>query len=135
MYERRNEFVNSLVGKVIPTDKLIAFMVDKEIQVNFYNASSVRARLGLMSDKYEEMPLTEAAEDKFGDRAWGNLLFVSLYADYYDHATNNCWFGYGNDCYRENYKLIELYDLLEAVGMEVSDEETALLNGDHEVYR
>ena len=85
------------------------------------------------------LKLDPDVKDKFGvikddvERLPEYYLFLHTYVAFADGQ--RCCFDSYKEIYQKNDTLAEIYAFLCACGYEMSDEETALLNGKHEIYK
>ena len=85
------------------------------------------------------LKLDPDVKDKFGvikddvERLPEYYLFLHIYVSLVDGQ--RCCFDNYKEIYQKNDTLAEIYAFLTACGYEMSDEETALLNGKHEIYK
>ncbi len=65
-----------------------------------------------------------------------NVIPALIYREMIDNQSRRCWedYTYNPPKYKRNVCLELVYDWLTLLGYEMSDEETALLNGTHELY-
>lgn len=139
-YNLRLEFVKSLVNKSkikdcekICLDTLIN-SCDKYGYINgSCNDNKTYEKLG-MYDGYFDKEKFISHKEQFPA---GHMVAI-VYAHLHDFDTLNCFESYysssKSNFYCGNKHLEKIYDFLEALGYEISDEEKSILNGTHPIY-
>lgn len=139
-YNLRLEFVKSLVNKSkikdcekICLDTLINDCEEYGYISGSYNDNKTYKKLGMYEGYFDKGKFISHKEQFPA----GHMVAI-VYAHLYDFDTLNCFESYyGNsksNFFCDNKHLEKIYDFLEALGYETSDEEKSILNGTHPIY-
>lgn len=139
-YNLRLEFVKSLVNKSkikdcekICLDTLINECDNYGYISGSYTDIKIYEKLGIYEGYYNEKKF-KSHKEQFPA---GHMVAI-VYAHLHDFNTLNCFESYyGNsksNFFCDNKQLDKIYDFLEALGYETSDEEKSILNGTHPIY-
>ena len=131
VFQLRSEFIKELTG----TKKKIMLISEMAIQSMFltgyqYRFNDILFRELLDIKKGSEMSIDLISEFIKADPE--RLLLIAAYCNSGDSPRNN----YHDWCmaYKKNEDLDRLYDILERIGYEMSDEEKAYQNGTHKLF-
>lgn len=139
-YNLRLEFVKSLVNKCqikdcekICLDTLINSCDDYGYISGNYSYSNTYKKLGMFENYFK----SEEFKQHKQQFPAGHIVSI-VYAHLYDSEILNCFESYYSSIktnfFEKNKELEEIYDFLEALGYETSDEEKSILNGTHPIY-
>lgn len=139
-YNLRLEFVKSLVNKSkikdcekICLDTLINDCDEYGYISGSYNDNKTYEKLGVYEGYFDKEKFISHKEQFPA----GHMVAI-VYAHLHDFDTLNCFESYyGNsksNFFCDNKHLEKIYDFLEALGYEKSDEEKSILNGTHPIY-
>lgn len=128
----RQDFVDSLSATAIKkhmTD-IVAMVVVTAYEWDISAGDGTLEALGLGTDgeDFELTPEVVAEAIKCPEKALLQMLYLSM-------EDEDGYFNSYRGEYHENERLDVLYDFLEKLGYEMSDEEKALKNGTHELFR
>ncbi|HBR31925.1 MAG TPA: chromosome partitioning protein ParB [Clostridiales bacterium] len=130
MFELRYDFIKSYsvaeVKKHISV--IIEFTTRFMLDDNSYTSDKLLCKLlGADEDEDDALDYDKIVKESSPEV----VLFLIVYA-YSDNANAKCHDWYCK--YEENEELSMLYNMLQKLGYQMSDEETAILNGTHELY-
>ena len=129
-YIGRKEHQELLLKIIIPT-----FVVGVKTYDNgsiYRQARTVADLLNLETEteQYNEV-LTDTDFEKLYSKDSGKLMLICLYSQF---AKSEKYYKADNLFYKKNKKLDKWYEILEAVGYKMSDEEKAFQNGTHSLF-
>lgn len=139
-YNLRLEFVKSLVNKSkikdcekICLDTLINDCDEYGYISGNYNDNKTYEKLGMYEGYFDKEKFISHKEQFPA----GHMITI-VYAHLYDFDTLNCFESYYRKdksiFFCDNKHLEKIYDFLESLGYETSDEEKSILNGTHPIY-
>lgn len=138
-YDLRKKYVNSIgVTKKNVNDILLGAVYAGGYNAFSYNSAD-RAVLNEILG-FKDTAYIPDREERFFDnlgRIFGDQMVKVIYAFFGDDDKQICCEAYRREFphYKRNVKLELLYKWLQSLGYQMSTEETALLNGEHEYYR
>lgn len=145
-FQIRRDFVNNFISTKAQTDTIMQFAVNTLLGYeNYYSVQPdmeiLAFLLGVDADEDTELPEAKAqVMAAAGDNPPYALLAVSYAAldneqlGYWESRWNSGLRAYQYE-YKPNEKLDDLYNWLRALGYEMSDEEKAMQDGSHEVFK
>ena len=138
MYQLRKSFVSECTGlkdkaKII-TEYLVSLLIEEDwLDINLNEFADI---LGVEVPMDEDGDPEELTFDLFREDFEKNperIMFAAAYCIAGDGPRANYHVWNGN--YQKNPELDKLYDVLTGLGYELSDEEQALRDGTHELYK
>lgn len=133
----RDDFVRNYTGAKKHTRDIMAFAVNATLQSewNYDISDEVRAMLGIeppaKDDENDDDFITFEEVSGAFEASPEKVLLVAIYCAIAD--ANLSYYTYTCN-FKENPDLDALYDFLEKIGYEMSNEERALRDGTHELY-
>lgn len=140
-YELRKAFVDGVtMGAKNKLDVLTGAVYASMVEVIDYNSpdrDAACAVLGVDAKSYGTERILSAWEAyaKIKPADMAKLIYAFFGDDGNETYTTNCYGHSDFPAYRRNIKLEILYNWLWSLGYQMSDEETAMMNGTHEVYK
>ena len=132
-FELRKEFIvnYSMREATINLHKIAAFLALMSVNRDIFDEFEQKDFESMLFGREREISSFEEMSDFIEPTAGAKAMLVAawLLCDYEDH---DCYDYYGN--YEENEALNMIYEFLEAIGYEMSDEERELLDGSSELY-
>jgi ParB family chromosome partitioning protein len=134
-YQLRREFVSEISNTkakknmAVIIEYLLRSMIDTYINISYEEIAEF-LNIKLNEDAEDELSFDTIAEQVASQPERCLLIVTYLSLD----SENENYFDWRND-YRENENLDMVYDFLEKLGYEMSDDEQALKNGTHELFR
>lgn len=133
-YQLRREFVSEISNTkakknmAVIIEYLLRSMIDTYINISYEEIAEF-LNIKLNEDAEDELSFDIIAEQVASQPERCLLIVTYLSLD----SENEDYFDWRND-YRENENLDMVYDFLEKLGYEMSDDEQALKNGTHELF-
>ena len=140
-YEMRIAFATGFTPAAAEEENIKLFALEALFRVAYIDEAVFRKAFGIENkfrhswesedkgETYDEAVSRVLAER--ADEGFYNTLFLGVYLRL-ERGTEDCMDYNGR--FEKNEKLVQLYEHLQAVGYELSDEEAAWLDGTHEVY-